>query len=185
MRRVVTGVDQNGKSIVVSDDEIEPTRPPSLGGNEIYDIFGADEIPHVPSEGADPGLLRFFPAGPGGYRFVIFRYPPDSERTVPDDLEAAMAETERVTPGMGDAVSDASGTHYTATVDLEYVLEGEFTLTLDDGASTVLKQGDALVQCGPRHSWANNSDEWATMLLVFLGGHPHPERHAPASPGEH
>ncbi len=90
---------------------------------------------------------------------------------MPDDLEWATAETDRQTPGMTDAVSDSAGMHYSATVDLEYVIDGEFTLTLDSGEKKVIPAGTALIHCGDNHSWSNESDKPATMLLVFVGAH--------------
>jgi hypothetical protein len=169
IRRVVTGIDENGKSIFVSDEQLHAKTPAALGGNRIFEVWGGEETPTVPNRGAPPGQLRFFPTNPDGYRYVIFSYPPASKVTVPDDLDAALAEMEELTPGMGDAVSDQSGMHYTATIDLEYVLAGEFTLELDDGVTKTIKAGDSLVQCGARHAWYNRSEEWATMLLVFVG----------------
>jgi mannose-6-phosphate isomerase-like protein (cupin superfamily) len=169
LRRVITGVDEAGESVFVSDEQLEGVFPPLLEGNEVFNVFGENAVPTVPHAGeATPGL-RFFPPVPGSYRFVIFTYPPESEKTEPGEFDAALAETERLTPGMSEAVTDAAGMHYSATVDLEYVLAGEFTLTLPNGESKVLKAGDALVQCGPKHSWANTGDVPATMLLVFVG----------------
>jgi len=178
IRRVVTGIDADGRSTFVSDEVVEAKLPPSLNGNRILDLFGQDEIPTVPNDGTVREGLRFFPTGPEGYRFVIFSYPPAHEMTFPDDLEAALAETERLTPGMGDAVSDSGGMHFSATVDLEYVISGEFTLTLDSGEKKVLRAGDSAVQCGAKHSWTNDSDDWAVMLLVFVGAHLQADRFA-------
>ncbi len=169
IRRVITGIDENGRSVFVADEILEAKVPPTLGGNQIFDLFGSDAVPIVPNDGTVEQGLRFFPTLPEGYRFIIFTYPPESEITVPEDPAAAWAETERLTPGMGDAVSDSGGMHYTATIDLEYVIAGEFTLTLDDGVSKVLKAGDSLIQCGAKHAWANKSDSPATLLLVFVG----------------
>jgi uncharacterized cupin superfamily protein len=143
---VVTGIDESGKSVFVSDTQLEAKTPAALNGNRIFTVWGSDETPSVPSDGT-----------------------PASKATVPDDLEAALAEMEDLTPGMSEAVTDQSGMHYTATIDLEYVLEGEFTLELDDGVTKVIGKGDSLVQCGARHAWYNRSEEWATMLLVFVG----------------
>jgi hypothetical protein len=172
IRRVITGIDEQGRSVFVSDEQVEAKVPPLLTGNQVLELFGADAIPTVPNDGAVEEGLRFFPTTPEGFRFVIFTYPPNSERPeMPEDLEWATAETDRLTPGMTDAVSDASGMHYSATVDIEYVLAGEFTLTLEGGAKKVIPAGTALIQCGANHSWANESDQPATMLLVFIGAH--------------
>jgi hypothetical protein len=178
IRRVVTGIDEHGKSVFVSDEELEPKVPQALGGNRIFEIWGGDATPSVPNDGTPPGQLRFFPSSSDGYRYIIFRQPPQAQVTVPDDMEAALAEMEELTPGMGDAVSDASGVHYTATVDLEYILDGEITLQLDDGVEKVLRAGDSLVQCGARHAWFNRSDAYATILLVFVGAELDERRYA-------
>jgi mannose-6-phosphate isomerase-like protein (cupin superfamily) len=169
IRRVITGIDENGRSAFVSDEIVPAKIPPTLGGNRIFELFGSDSTPTVPNRGEVETGLRFFPTTPEGYRFIVFSMPPESEVTVPDDPEAAWAETERLTPGMGDAVSDASGMHYTATVDLEFILEGEVTLTLDTGETKVMKAGDALIQCGANHSWFNKGTKPVVILLAFIG----------------
>jgi hypothetical protein len=182
IRRVVTGIDENGKSVFVSDSQLEALTPAALNGNRIFPIWGSDTTVTVPNDGSPPAKLRFFPQT-AGHRYVIFSYPPASKVTMPDDLDAALIEMEELTPGMSEAVTDQSGMHYTATVDLEYVLEGEFTLELDDGATQVIRKGDALIQCGARHAWYNRSEEWATMLLVFVGAEIDESRYAAAAPG--
>jgi hypothetical protein len=179
VRRVITGIDANGRSIFVSDEVVAPRIGPTLGGVKNWVLFGEDEIPTVPNEGVVHEHLDFFPVGDQGYRFLVFSYPPPSESVpAPDDLEAAIAETERLLPGMSTAVTSSGGTHYTSTVDLEYVISGEFYLELDDGVSTTLRAGDSLVQCGARHHWENRSNDWATMLLVFVGAKLDADRHA-------
>jgi mannose-6-phosphate isomerase-like protein (cupin superfamily) len=169
IRRVITGIDEHGRSAFVSDEIVPAKIPPTLGGNRIFELFGSDQTPTVPGRGEVETGLRFFPTTSDGFRYIVFSMPPEHEVVVPDDAEAAWAETERLTPGMGDAVSDASGMHYTATVDLEFILQGEVTLTLDTGESKVLKAGEALIQCGANHSWANKGTETVVILLTFIG----------------
>jgi quercetin dioxygenase-like cupin family protein len=176
IRTVVRGIDSGGQSVFVSDDEVEGVVPPLLAGNEIFRLFGEEGVPTVPDRAIPEEGLGFFPESPGGYRFVIFTYPPDSQRLEPDNSDEALRETERLTPGMSGAVTDAARMHYTATVDLEYVLAGEFTLSLPNGEGKVLRAGDALIQCGAKHAWANNGAIPATMLLVHLGARLSPER---------
>ena len=179
VRRVITGIDEAGKSIVVRDDMVQGICPPVLGGAALIDLFGEDAIPTVPNDGSHDQTRRYFPASPEGYRFTIFSYPPQGEMRVPDDLDTAIAESARMAPGLEDAVSSPDGWHYTATVDLEYVIEGEFTLYLDEGATTTLRKGDCIVHCGEKHSWVNTGDSQATMLLVFIGAHQDESRFGP------
>jgi mannose-6-phosphate isomerase-like protein (cupin superfamily) len=171
IRRVIAGVDESGQSVFTSDEIVNAVQPPTLNGNDILQLFGSDKTPAVPNDGAVQTGLRFFPTNPDGFRFHIFTFPPESERVIPEDAAAAWEETERLTPGMG-----ASGMHYTSTIDIEYVLDGEFTLTLDSGQSKILRAGDCIVHCGDNHSWANMSDKPATMLLVFIGAELDEER---------
>ncbi|CAB4935645.1 unannotated protein [freshwater metagenome] len=180
-RRVVTGVDDAGKSVFISDEALTPVQPPLLGGVKVLQLFGEDAIPTVPNDGTFPDDLRFFASGRESYRFMICSYPPASEVTPPEDIEAATAETERLAPGILDLGPQAYGLHYTPSVDFIYVLGGEVTITLDDGATTVLRQGDSLMQCGARHAWANNGDTWATFLCGTLGADLDETRHAPAA----
>jgi mannose-6-phosphate isomerase-like protein (cupin superfamily) len=169
IRRVIAGIDETGKSVFVSDTEVPAIAPPILGGATLIDLFGSDEIPTVPNDGSHDASRRYFPGSPEGFRYTLFSYPPQGAMVVPDDLASALAESARLAPGLEDAVSQPDGWHYTATVDLEYVIEGEFTLYLDDGASRVLRQGDCIVHCGEKHSWVNEGTTQATMLLTFIG----------------
>lgn len=170
IRRVITGIDENGKSIFVSDEEVHEIAPPVLAGATIINLFGEDIVPTVPNDGSNDESLRYYPPT-GGYRFSVFTFPPKAQMVMPDDLEAAIAETARVAPGLEEAVSSPDGWHYTSTVDLEYIVAGEFTLYLDGGASKVLRAGDCIVHCGEKHSWANEGTEPATILVTFIGAH--------------
>jgi hypothetical protein len=175
IRRVIAAIDDTGKSVFVSDAQVPAITPPILTGARLIDLFGEDETPIVPNHGTHDESRRYFPP-PGGYRYTLFSYPPQTQMVVPDDLDAAIAESARLAPGLEDSVSQPDGVHYTRTVDLEYVIEGEFTLYLDDGASKTLRAGDCIVHCGERHSWANESNAQATMLLVFIGALQEEER---------
>lgn len=168
LRRVIAGIDDKGVSRFVSDEIIEAVTPPTWG-TDIVHIFGTDEALTVPFDGTPPQNLAFFPKQPAAFRFIIFTYPSKSDRGEPRVDEAAIKEAERLVPGANDVVSESGGQHATSTVDLEYVISGALTLTLDSGEKRVLRAGDCLVQCGTMHSWENETDEPATMLLVFIG----------------
>ena len=42
-------------------------------------------------------------------------------------------------------------------------------MNLPGGESTLLKQGDVVVQRGTAHSWITSSDEWTRMYWIILG----------------
>lgn len=173
VRRIIAGINEAGESVFISDEKVQAKLPPLMGGNSIIELFGHDDRMTVPNDGST--LKGIFP-GPHGFRFGIFTWPPDSEFVPYDDYETALAETERMMPGLAEAVSDSHGLHSTETVDLEYVISGEFTLTLDNGVKTVAKAGDTIIHCGEKHQWSNETDEPATMLVVFVGADADPSR---------
>jgi uncharacterized cupin superfamily protein len=61
--------------------------------------------------------------------------------------------------------------HRTETVDYVIVLEGEIEMDMD--RSTVkMKAGDAMVQRGTNHAWANRSGKRARVAFVLLDAAP-------------
>jgi uncharacterized cupin superfamily protein len=170
VRVVITSQQPDGKSKFVSDKAIEPVVPPLLGGNEIWQFWGEDETPSVPHDGTTDNFSGFFP-GAKGYRFSMFTIPSEAEiQPAPEDFDAALAETERLTPGITSAVTDGSGMHTTATIDFLYIVEGEVWLELDSGDSKPFEAGDVIIQAGANHAWYNrHPTQRAKVLLVFVG----------------
>ena len=74
--------------------------------------------------------------------------------------------------------------HRTETVDVGVVLEGETWLLLDDGSETKVGVGDAVVQRGTNHAWANRSDQPVRMLFVMIDGTINDELRATVGPLE-
>lgn len=173
VRRVVTGHDDQGRAVFVSDEKVTPVAPELLPGSEFHRLWGGDKAPRFPDDGSMPAHTTYFPPV-GGFRFGMFTIPPDDGRGVPEDLdiEAALAELEQQLPGLpGHMEPDDPGMHTTATVDFEVVLEGEVTLELDDGATVTLGPGDTVVQNGTRHRWSNRGSEPARLAVFICGAH--------------
>lgn len=168
IRRIVSGIDKDGLSRFVSDEVVQGIVPPMLG-TTLIQLFGNDAPLIVPNDGSQEAGLRFFPKAIGANRLFIFTYRGKNDPPHPDFDPTAVEATEKMTPGMGEVISDANGMHASATVDLEYVLSGALTLVLDSGERKVLRAGDCLIQCGTKHYWVNESDDPATVLCVFLG----------------
>ncbi len=57
--------------------------------------------------------------------------------------------------------------HRTETIDYGIVLEGELTLVLDRGETTV-RAGDIVVQQGTNHAWANRSGQRCRVAFVLV-----------------
>ncbi len=171
IRRVVTGHDEHGKAVFVSDELVPPITLAIMPGYDFHRLWGADETLSYPDDGARPEAVRYFPPI-GGFRFGFFTIPPDREVGVPPDLNmyVAVGELERKLPGLAEhAEPDDPGMHTTATVDYGIVLSGEATLELDDGATITLGPGDTYIQSGTRHRWGNPGDVPAVIAITLIG----------------
>jgi hypothetical protein len=174
-RRVVTGL-RDGRSVVISDGPVPNTHHyasvPGMTTCVVYATAAPPALPQPEAETAPPRV--HVPPAPGETRLMIVTFPPDATFARPGfDPAAADAEQREFIPGLAELFeADAPGMHRTDTVDYGIVLDGEIWLELDDGATTRLKQGDAVVQCGARHAWRNKGERPATMCFVLIGGEP-------------
>jgi mannose-6-phosphate isomerase-like protein (cupin superfamily) len=170
VRRLVTGHDDAGRSVFVSDEEVAPLTMALLPGAEFHRLWGADEAPTFPDRGERPTEARYFPPV-GGFRFGFFSVPPGAARPADGtDMDAALAEVEEKLPGLLSHMEpDTPGMHTTDTIDFEVVVSGEVVLELDDGAERVLRPGDTVIQNGTRHRWRNRGDTPAVMVVVIIG----------------
>jgi mannose-6-phosphate isomerase-like protein (cupin superfamily) len=170
IRCVVTGQNKDGKSVFVTDEEVEPIEASLLPGAEFHRLWGSDRPPTLPTGGEPPDHFGYFPP-PGGYRFSFFTLGPDSV-SMPEelDVEAALGELAAKLPGLAEVLEpDHPGMHITDTVDLDLVVSGEIWLELDDGQEVHLHAGDCVVQNGTRHAWHNRASEPAVIFVALLG----------------
>ena len=155
-RRIVTGHDASGRSVVLSDTSSPKTT--DIGTAAFHEIWVTEgmpvQIPATEPESTDRPIR--VPPPPHG---VMIRY---------TDME----------PGA------ASPMHRTETLDVGIVLEGETWLLLDDGSETRVGRGDAVVQRGTNHAWENRSDRPVRMLFVLVDGQLTDELRSAAGPLE-
>jgi hypothetical protein len=90
VRRVVTGHDSSGKSVFVSDGEVEPVTAELMPGSEFHKLWGGDRTPQFPDDGAAPAQPTYFPPV-GGFRFGMFSLPPQSRAVGPQPTDVAAA----------------------------------------------------------------------------------------------
>jgi len=169
-RLISTGVDENGKSIVVSDVKVEPRTAAAVPGYGWHRLWSMDQIPLAPNDGIEPGGPAHFP-GLGGLRFIAFTIPPGTVKAPADlNTEAAMQELEEKFPGRAAHMeSHQAGLHTTSTIDFIYVADGEIWLELDDQKEVHLKTGDSLIQNGTRHAWRNHGWKPCTLVVTIVG----------------
>jgi mannose-6-phosphate isomerase-like protein (cupin superfamily) len=169
VRRVVTGHDQEGRAVFVSDDQVEPTTV-RLSAASYHEFWRADAPPTFPDGGVNGPKTTFFPPQ-GGFRFFVLTLPPGDPNPSGDiDLEAGFREMEERLPGVTDWFeADNPGMHRTDTVDMLLVISGEITLELDDGVERTLGPGDVVIQNGTRHRWHNRGTEPVVMACALVG----------------
>lgn len=171
LRRVVTGHDRDGASLVALDSA--PPRSDQfqhIPGMMSRLVWATDPVPSLPFGGTDPTLAVESLVPPqGGTRFLVVTFPPDSVFAAPDfDPAAAAAENLAISPGLAE-LFEPDGMHGTPSVDYGIVLDGEIWLELDDGRAELLHRHDVVVQNGTRHAWRNKSDRPATLAFVLIG----------------
>ncbi len=169
-KRVVTGHDNEGKAVFVSEGPVEPITASLVPGYEFRMLWGGDAPPSFPDDGAQPDTPIYFPSV-GGFRFMTVTFPPDAEAQLDElDFDAAFGEIEALLPGMMSHMEpEAPGMHTSATVDYDYIVSGRLILELDDGETVELGPGDCVIQNGTRHAWRNPFDEPAVMVVTLLG----------------
>ena len=137
VRRVVTGLSDSGKAVIVSDGE------PPRSRRRVHTPGFADALVWTtaapPAPSADPTqALRSWVPGAGETIAMTVTFPPDSVYADPGfDSDAARAEQRVAVPGLAERFeADNPGMHTTPTVDYGVVLDGEIVLDLDAGETT-------------------------------------------------
>jgi hypothetical protein len=173
VRRIVTGHDGSGRSIVQEDGP--PARVVTLGGDgatTFHEIWNTRSTPatvdRASGEPAEPGIALLPPAG--GTRIRILDIPPDdgSLAALPRDAVRALFEA----IGAGHTLPEDSPhplMHRTETIDYAIVLEGEVVLILDD-SETIVRAGNVVIQRGTSHAWANRSASNARIAFILIDG---------------
>jgi mannose-6-phosphate isomerase-like protein (cupin superfamily) len=175
IRRLVTGHDEQGHSVFVSDDFAPRAQSfASIPGHGMAQLWTTPPQPTLPARGSDPTLaLASLIPSQGGTSIALFDFPPDSIMQNPIDGVQAYAELGAALPGLIECFEpDSPGMHTTATIDYGVILEGEMWLELDNGQSRLVKAGDIVIQNGTRHAWRNKSSAIARALFVMVGTAP-------------
>ena len=171
IRRIVTGHDAQGRSIIVEDTPAKSIRTvPERPGYRAVNTWRTEASP-APIDAPDTtdthkGILP----PKGGTLLRIIDFPPEPRD--PEELKRRLHAT------FGGIYQDAHhdkrpgshpGMHRTQTVDYAIVLEGEIWAVMDEG-ETLMRAGDVLIQRGTNHAWANRSHKTARIAFVLIDG---------------
>ena len=146
-RRVVTGHDARGKSVVLTDGP-PPQHHPMHGaaiGADFHEMWNdADTIPELtPAASREPNERPFTIMPAAGHLLRILDVYPLKD----GGKRTAM--------------------HRTRTLDYVVVIEGELVLILDD-SEVILMPGDVVVQRGTDHAWENRSSAIARAAFFHI-----------------
>lgn len=139
IRRIVTGHDPAGRSVVAIDEEVESVAGRFDARVGRYDPWWTKSSPPE-IDGPDPtrGEGTVTPL-PGGTIFRILEIPPGNDRAK----------------------------HRTETVDYYIILKGELYMTMDVG-EVLCRAGDVIVQRSTNHGWDNRGAEPAMFAEVLI-----------------
>jgi mannose-6-phosphate isomerase-like protein (cupin superfamily) len=157
LRRVVTGHNESGQSVVTSDELVSPFEmgPAAWGCS----IWGRDDGPVFPDHGELPSIGNGLPPV-GGFRFGVMIL---SAGGTPQ-LDRWVVET------YGESADpDRPGMHHTQSLDLVVVLEGEIAMQMDNGDEVVLRRNDFVIQNGTNHRWENRGQSDAVIAVTVIG----------------
>ena len=148
-RRIVTGHDATGVSVVVSDGPVPITKTLEKDGVAFHEVWETAPAPAPVRAGAED--------------------PTVGEVTVPPPAQGTRIRINEFLPGHLNEKGLQSPMHRTETIDYGIVLEGQITLLLDDSEVTAYA-GDIFVQRGTDHAWANRGDTKARIAFILVDG---------------
>ena len=90
VRRVVTGHDGAGKSVVITDEEVDEN-PIGTSGTATWFVWGRDDTAHFPDDGVQPQWSDAFPPV-GGCRVSVVRLAPGSEKEFDEFVTQALPQ---------------------------------------------------------------------------------------------
>jgi quercetin dioxygenase-like cupin family protein len=144
IRRVVTGHDARGRSVIKKVDRINPA-PIDSGDAYFALIWATKTVPADNSLDAEEPL-------------------PEAGKTLHGGSVIRVVD---MLPGK------ASPMHRSFSLDYGIVLSGELELEMDSGETLQLKAGDIVVQRGTAHLWRNPSaDQTCRIAFVLIEAKP-------------
>jgi mannose-6-phosphate isomerase-like protein (cupin superfamily) len=168
MRRIITGHNDEGKSIISIDGPPARSIGEEAGGLfEIWNTDGSGFDTQSKTDRADIDIL--LSPVTGGTKFRYFQINPIPEGVSQEAIEAATAEAfEKI--GAAHHRVDTSrnaAMHETDTIDYIILLKGDVSLILDD-EEVKLQPHDVVVQRRTNHAWVNHGTEPALLIAVLI-----------------
>ena len=168
MRRIITGHDKEGRSIIALDGPPARSIGEDVGG--LFEIWNTDGNIIDTTDAIDRADSDIILSPPkNGSKFRYFQINPTPEG-VPMELMQEIAADAFEKIGSAHHRVDTSkhpAMHKTDTIDYIILLKGDVTLILDE-EEVRLKPHDVVVQRGTNHAWVNNGAEPALLIAVLI-----------------
>ena len=168
MRRIVTGHNSSGKSIISIDGPPARSIGEDVGG--LFEIWNTDGNLIDTTDLVDRADIDIILSPPeSGSKFRYFQINPTPEG-VPMDIMQEIAADAFKRIGAAHHRIDTSkhpAMHKTNTIDYIILLKGDVTLILDE-EEVRLEAHDVVVQRGTNHEWVNNGVEPALLIAVLI-----------------
>ena len=168
MRRVITGHDNDGKSIVVLDGPPACSIGEDVGG--LFELWNTDGNPINTKDRIDRADSEIILSPPrNGSKFRYFQINPTPEGVPMDVMQDMAAEAFKKIGASHHRVDTAKhpAMHKTETIDYIILLKGDVTLILDQ-EEVDIKPHDVVVQRGTNHAWVNNGNEPALLIAILI-----------------
>jgi quercetin dioxygenase-like cupin family protein len=150
VRRIVTGHNEEGQGVIVSDEVMDAHSRGDGEGINGCDIWSTESMPIDNSTPFDATQRA-------GY-VKHYNYVGSGQGTVVRIVEWS--------PG------HAYFPHRTLTLDYSILLSGEIDVLLDSNQVVHMKAGDVIVMRGVTHTWINRSERPAVTAFVLLDAQP-------------
>ena len=168
MRRIVTGHDENGKSILTLDGPPARSIGEEVGG--LYELWNTDGESVKSTDNIDRADSEILLCPPkNGTKFRYFQINPLPEG-VPKEVMDQIAHDNFSQVGAADTRVDTErhpAMHKTETIDYIILLKGDVTLLVDND-EVDLHPHDVVVQRGTNHAWVNKGTEPALLIAVLI-----------------
>ena len=168
IRRVVTGLDDNNKAVILFDGRL-----PFTGNRNLQvQLWSTESSPPGFSFKEDRGVKLFdtpnsISPPDNGSIFRVIEFPPINPDAISKmDPNFVMKIVVDRAPARGLPVTYPL-MHRTRTVDYAYIISGEIDMMLDDSV-VHLKPGDVVVQQATNHAWINHGPGSCRILFVLM-----------------
>jgi len=167
VRRVVTGLDQSGKAIVMFDGAVrlQTMRSPNPAG----EMWVTPKSPPDYSWTDDRAKIKVPLTPPaGGTIFRVVDFVPTTAKIEQMDINTMMKVVGDHAPAKGLPPRHPM-MHRTRSLDYAIILSGEIDMLLDD-SEVHLKAGDVVVQQATNHAWVNRGKEICRIAFILIDG---------------